>query len=176
MALTVPLVRPYLVVFAVILVALVAGIGVLHVVGRGHKSDDVPLASLPGLWNKFKRGIAELRIHDYGLAVLLSVVAQSMLIHLTAVVVIYLCSLHAAAGLGFLQVFVATPIGLLVNAIPLSPGGLGIGENAFELLYRAIGGSQGATSFLIARFFLYAPALVGLVYVVRRLAFRRKHP
>jgi uncharacterized membrane protein YbhN (UPF0104 family) len=61
-----------------------------------------------------------------------------------------------------------------VNAIPLSPGGLGIGENAFELLYKTIGGRNGATSFLLARVFLYSPALIGLVYVLIRMVTRRK--
>ena len=123
-----------------------------------------------------RRVVSQLRIHHYPVRVLVAAVLQSMLIHLTAVAVIYLCSVHSRAGLGFLEVFVATPIGLLVNAIPLSPGGLGIGENAFEILYRAIGGQQGATSFLLARIFLYSPALVGLVYIAQRLIFRKRDP
>jgi len=106
--------------------------------------------------------------------VLTFVVLQSMVIHLLAVGLIYICSVYASAGLDFLRVFVATPIGLLVNAIPLSPGGLGIGENAFELLYKTIGGRNGATSFLLARVFLYSPALIGLAYVLIRMVTRRK--
>ena len=73
-----------------------------------------------------------------------------------------------------MEVFVATPIGLLVNAVPLSPGGLGIGENAFEILYRAIGGQNGAISFLLARVVLYSPALIGLAYIVQRLLIRKR--
>jgi uncharacterized membrane protein YbhN (UPF0104 family) len=69
---------------------------------------------------------------------------------------------------------VATPVGLLINAVPLSPGGLGIGENAFELLYTMVGGANGGTSFLLARVFLYSPALIGLAYVLVRAATRRR--
>jgi len=174
MAIRVPVIRPYLVVFAGIFALLVGGLATLHFIGSRHAPGEVPFMRLPGLWSKLKSGVAGLRIHHYPVPVLLSVVAQSVVIHLTAVAVIYACSVHSQSGLRFLEVFVATPIGLLVNAVPLSPGGLGIGENAFELLYRAIGGRQGATSFLIARFFLYSPALVGLAYIVQRLVFRRR--
>ena len=174
MAITVELIRPYLLVFGAIFLTLIGGLAALHFIGARHTNQDVPFSRLPGLWSKLKRAVAELRIHHYPVRVLATAVAQSVVIHLTAVAIIYVCSVHSAAGLDFLRVFVATPIGLLVNAIPLSPGGLGIGENAFELLYRAIGGSHGATSFLIARFFLYAPALVGLAYILKRLAFRKR--
>jgi glycosyltransferase 2 family protein len=174
MAIKLPVIRPYLLAFSAIFLALVGGIAVLHFIGRRHKHHDVPLGRLPNLWSKLKRIIAELRIHHYQVPVLLAVVLQSVLIHLTAVAVIFLCSVNSGAGLGFLEVFVATPIGLLVNAIPLSPGGLGIGENAFELLYRAIGGKHGATSFLMARVFLYSPALIGLVYVLKRMVTRKR--
>ncbi|MGE5616016.1 MAG: lysylphosphatidylglycerol synthase transmembrane domain-containing protein [Bacillota bacterium] len=173
-AISVEVIRPYLLVFGAILAALVGGLAMLQFIGARHKDHDVPFSRLPGLWAKLKRAVAELRIHEYPVGVLAMAVGQSVVIHLTAVAIIYACSLHAGAGLDFLRVFVATPIGLLVNAIPLSPGGLGIGENAFELLYRAIGGSHGATSFLIARFFLYAPALVGLGYILKRLAIRKR--
>jgi uncharacterized membrane protein YbhN (UPF0104 family) len=141
--------------------------------GARHADRDTPFSRL-GWWRKIERAAAELRIHRYPVPVLGWVVVQSMAIHLMAFAVIYLCSVQSRAGLGFMEVFVATPVGLLVNAIPLSPGGLGIGENAFELLYRAIGGSHGATSFLLARFFLYSPAIVGLVYIVQRLALRKR--
>jgi uncharacterized protein (TIRG00374 family) len=174
MAIQVPVIRPYLLAFTALFVALVAGLATLHFIGARHKAHDVPLVHVPGFWAKINRAIAELRIHHYPTHVLVAVVLQSVLIHLTAVVVIYLCSVHSRAGLGFLEVFVATPIGLLVNAIPLSPGGLGIGENAFELLYRAIGGKNGANSFLVARIFLYAPAFAGLAYVLKRMVSRKR--
>jgi len=174
MAVRVPLVRPYLLAFTGIFAVLVGGLAVLHSIGARHKHGEASGGRLARIWARLHRLVAELRIHHYGPGVLLLVVAQSVLIHLTAVIVIYLASVHSRAGLGFLEVFVATPIGLLVNAIPLSPGGLGIGENAFELLYRAIGGRQGGTSFLIARFFLYSPAVIGLAYVLKRMVTRRR--
>jgi uncharacterized protein (TIRG00374 family) len=164
-------IRPYLLGFAAIFLTLIGGVALLHFIGGRHRHEEQSAAEglVERIWAKLTRGIASLRIHEYPPRVLTFVVLQSMVIHLLAVALIYICSVHSGAGLDFLRVFVATPIGLLINAIPLSPGGLGIGENAFEILYKTIGGSNGATSFLLARVFLYSPALIGLVYVLKRM-------
>jgi uncharacterized protein (TIRG00374 family) len=175
MAITVTLIRPYLLGFGAIFFTLIGGVALLHVIGRRHEHKQTAAEGLVDkAWAKVTSVIASLRIHDYPAAVLVFVVLQSMVIHLLAVALIYICSVYAKSGLDFLRVFVATPIGLLVNAIPLSPGGLGIGENAFELLYRTIGGQNGATSFLLARVFLYSPALIGLAYVLKRMVTRKR--
>ena len=175
MAITVALIRPYLVGFGAIFFTLIGGVALLHFIGRRHEHKQTAAEGLvEKVWTKVTSVIASLRIHDYPPLVLVFVVLQSMVIHLLAVALIYICSVYAKSGLDFLRVFVATPIGLLVNAIPLSPGGLGIGENAFELLYKTIGGQNGATSFLIARVFLYSPALIGLVYVLKRMVTRKR--
>jgi uncharacterized protein (TIRG00374 family) len=175
MAITVTLIRPYLLGFGAIFFTLIAGVALLHFIGGRHEHKQTAAEGLvEKIWGKVASVIASLRIHDYPAAVLVFVVLQSMVIHLLAVALIYICSVYARSGLDFLRVFVATPIGLLVNAIPLSPGGLGIGENAFELLYRTIGGQNGATSFLLARVFLYSPALIGLVYVLKRMVTRKR--
>jgi uncharacterized protein (TIRG00374 family) len=174
MAITVAFIRPYLLGFAAIFFTLIGGVAALHFIGARHTHQATAAEGfVERIWAKVTQVIASLRIHDYAPRVLTFVVLQSMVIHLLAVALIYICSVYARSGLDFLRVFVATPIGLLVNAIPLSPGGLGIGENAFELLYKTIGGSNGATSFLLARVFLYSPALVGLVYVLIRMVTRR---
>ncbi len=171
MAINVEFIRPYLLGFAAIFLTLIGGVALLHFIGGRHRLEERSAAEglVERLWAKLTRGIASLRIHEYPPRVLTFVVLQSMVIHLLAVALIYICSVHSGAGLDFLRVFVATPIGLLINAIPLSPGGLGIGENAFEILYKTIGGQNGATSFLLARVFLYSPALIGLVYVLKRM-------
>lgn len=173
MAINVAIIRPYLLAFAAIFFTLIGGVALLHFIGARHRSEEeISGGLMAGLWAKLKRIVANMRMHEYPPRVLLMVVLQSTVIHLLAVTLIYICSVHSGAGLDFLRVFVATPIGVLVNAIPLSPGGLGIGENAFELLYKAVGGANGGTSFLLARVFLYSPALVGLVYVLKRMVTR----
>jgi uncharacterized protein (TIRG00374 family) len=175
MAINLAIIRPYLLGFGAIFFTLIGGVALLHFIGGRHSHPQTAAEGLvEKVWNKVTGIVASLRIHDYPARVLTFVVLQSMVIHLLAVALIYICSVYAKSGLDFLRVFVATPIGLLVNAIPLSPGGLGIGENAFELLYKTIGGQNGATSFLLARVFLYSPALIGLVYVLKRMVTRRR--
>ena len=175
MAINVAFIRPYLLGFAAIFFTLIGGVAFLHFIGARHAHQTTAAEGLvERIWGRVTRVIASLRIHDYAPRVLTFVVLQSMVIHLLAVALIYICSVYARSGLDFLRVFVATPIGLLINAIPLSPGGLGIGENAFELLYKTVGGQNGATSFLLARVFLYSPALLGLVYVLKRMVTRKR--
>ncbi|HUQ26998.1 MAG TPA: lysylphosphatidylglycerol synthase transmembrane domain-containing protein [Usitatibacter sp.] len=174
MAINVPFIRPYLLGFAAVFFTLIGGVALLHFIGGRHTLKATATEGLvERIWARLASVIASLRIHEYPARALTFVVLQSMVIHLLAVALIYICSVYAGSGLDFLRVFVATPIGLLVNAIPLSPGGLGIGENAFELLYKTIGGRNGATSFLLARVFLYSPALIGLAYVLKRMVTRR---
>jgi uncharacterized protein (TIRG00374 family) len=173
MAINVAFIRPYLAGFTAILATLIGGLALLQFIGARHRHGAQGSEGLIGkAWHKLKVMVASLRIHDYPPRVLAFVVLQSMVIHILLVVLIYICSVHSDAGLDFLRVFVATPIGILVNSVPLSPGGLGIGENAFEVLYAMIGGRNGATSFLLARVFLYSPALIGLVYVLKRMVTR----
>lgn len=175
MAVNVAFIRPYLLGFTAVFLTLIGGVALLHFIGGRHRHDAQESEGVVGrAWVRLKMMVASLRIHDYPPSVLAFVVVQSMVIHLLLVVLIYICSVHSDAGLDFLGVFVATPVGVLVNAVPLSPGGLGIGENAFELLYAMIGGRNGGTSFLLSRVFLYSPALVGLVYVLKRMVTRAK--
>jgi len=175
MAITVAFIRPYLLGFTAIFLTLIGGVAVLHFIGARHRHDEQAPEDFVGrMWSRVKRIVASLRIHEYAPSTLTFAVLQSMVIHILVVVLIYVCSVHSNSGLDFLRVFVATPIGLLINAIPLSPGGLGIGENAFELLFRTIGGANGGTSFLLARLFIYSPALVGLVYVLKRMVTRNR--
>ena len=170
LAINVAMIRPYLLGFTGIFLVLIGGVAVLHFIGARHRHDEqAPEGFVGRAWSRVKRIVASLRIHEYAPSTLAFAALQSMAIHSLTVVLIYICSVHSNAGLDFLRVFVATPIGLLINAIPLSPGGLGIGENAFELLFKTIGGANGGTSFLLARLFIYSPALVGLVYVLKRM-------
>jgi uncharacterized membrane protein YbhN (UPF0104 family) len=170
MAINVTFNRPYLLGFAAVFLALIGSVALLHFVGGRHRHDETAGEAFVERAGAVTRMVASLRIHEYPPRVLIFVVLQSMVIHLLLVALVYICSVHSGSGLDFLRVFVATPVGILVNAIPLSPGGLGIGENAFELLYKMVGGTNGGTSFLLARVFMYSPALVGLVYVVKRYA------
>lgn len=57
---------------------------------------------------------------------------------------------------------VLLPIGSLVNTIPLTPGGLGVGEVAMDRLFALAGLSGGAVTLVSWRLVLLVPAAVGL--------------
>lgn len=65
-----------------------------------------------------------------------------------------------------LAVFIVTPLGLLVTAIPITPGGLGTGHAAFYALFHMIGSERGADIFSLFILFKIVEALIGgLIYL-----------
>jgi uncharacterized protein (TIRG00374 family) len=60
-----------------------------------------------------------------------------------------------------LAVSLLSLLGLLANALPVTPGGLGVGEAAFEGLFRAVGFTGGATLILAWRVGMLPLCLVG---------------
>lgn len=58
-------------------------------------------------------------------------------------------------------------MGLIVNAIPVTPGGIGVGEAAFEALFGLVGFSGGSRLLLCLRFAQLPFVLLGAVYFAR---------
>jgi uncharacterized protein (TIRG00374 family) len=63
-------------------------------------------------------------------------------------------------------VALVVPFGMLANALPVTPGGLGVGELAFEVLFRSVGASGGAETILAWRIVTTGIDLVGGAFVV----------
>jgi glycosyltransferase 2 family protein len=105
--------------------------------------------------------LEKIDLRTYKASTICWALALSFLGHLLAVLVLHSCSELMRSGLEFFTVLAVAPLGFLVNALPLTPGGLGIGEKGFDVLYRLAGGAEGANSFLLARVFLFSPALFG---------------
>ncbi|MBI5937552.1 MAG: flippase-like domain-containing protein [Betaproteobacteria bacterium] len=110
--------------------------------------------------------LANMDIRSLPRPMLLSTITLSIGIHLSAIVLIFLFADLLKSGTSFWQVTGLAPFGLLVNMIPLSPGGLGIGEQGFQSLFALVGGTQGGNTFLLARIFFSAPALLGLIVLI----------
>ena len=60
--------------------------------------------------------------------------------------------------------FVIVPIGMVVNTIPLTPGGLGVGEAAFAMLFGLVGLSGGSEVLIAWRLVSVLVGLAGLVF------------
>lgn len=111
--------------------------------------------------------LSNMDLRSYSRATLATSITLSFGIHLSAIVLIFLFAGLLKSGLSFWQVMGLAPFGLLVNMIPLSPGGLGIGEQGFQSLFALAGGTQGGNAFLLSRIFFSSPALLGLAVLVQ---------
>jgi uncharacterized protein (TIRG00374 family) len=175
LAFVIPWIIPYLAGFSALFVVLVIGLVVAIRYEIGHRQ--TPGAHrLLRLWERVRGMFSRLHLTEYSARTVLISVGLSALMNVLAIILIYLCSVLNGAHLDFLKVSAATPLGLLTNAVPLSPGGLGVGEKAFDVLYRALGGDNGAGSFLAARIFLYSPALIGALFAAFYLFKLRRSP
>jgi glycosyltransferase 2 family protein len=91
-------------------------------------------------------------------AFLLSLLANLALVVLTAL------ALYAVNPLSFsTRLALVAPIGHLVNSLPLTPGGIGVGETAFNTLFKLTGITGGAEALLCVRLWNICIALLGLV-------------
>lgn len=174
LALSMPLIRPYIIVFLGIFAVLTGMLLLFRLLGRLHLPDVHGNKWYSKIWIRITKTFASLELTRYPAGVVIMAVLLSIIIQTTAALIIYLCAEYVHSGLGLLEVSAVAPVGLLINAIPISPGGLGVGEKGFEVLFRGLGGTQGAEAFLISRFFLYSPALIGAVYGLQRLFLRRR--
>jgi uncharacterized membrane protein YbhN (UPF0104 family) len=102
-------------------------------------------------------------------AFLLSLLANLALIVVTAL------GLYAVNPLSFsTRLALVAPIGHLVNSLPLTPGGIGVGETAFNTLFKLTGISGGAEALLCLRLWNICVGLLGLlVYLfgMRRIVY-----
>lgn len=86
----------------------------------------------------------------YGRAVLGALVL-SLLIQCAVVGAIALLVRGGGASEFPMHILPLIPLGMLANALPLTPGGIGVGEAAFETLFRSVGVEGGAEAILAWR-------------------------
>lgn len=114
-----------------------------------------------------ERSIGTLRIgrRDAGplaLALGISLAAQT-----ASAVALWLLVRAAGSPSASPSVVLVVPLGFLVNALPLSPGGIGVGEVAFDRLFALAGVAGGAGALLSWRILTSALDLSGFFLYVR---------
>jgi glycosyltransferase 2 family protein len=144
-------------------VLLIGGVCCYIWLGRNLFIDEreIPKARLAILAFNLRKFFSKIKLENYKTSTIWLVLLLSACVHIAAIVTIYLFSMHVLSGLSIVQVAAVSPVGLLANALPLSPGGIGVGEKSFDMLFGLLGGVSGGNAFLIARVFLYSPALLG---------------
>ena len=110
------------------------------------------------------RTIASYRHHIGTVAAALgiSIVANSLLMIVMALAVFVL----NPAGLDA-KISLVVPLGFIANCLPFTPGGLGIGEEAFNALFAIAGLAGGAEALLCWRVWTSLVRLLGLVFYLR---------
>jgi len=109
-------------------------------------------------------------VHYYrhNLGTLLAAVAISLL-GLTINVGVMLLIAQAVAPTGFAwEMSMLLPLGLLANALPVTPGGLGVGEASLNKLFAVAGLTGGAEIMLGWRMLTMLSGMIGLVFYLQR--------
>ncbi len=108
---------------------------------------------------------------------LLAAVAVSLVAQLGTIAVLILLAEAIAPGGATWQMALLIPFGLLANSIPLTPGGLGVGEAAFSALFGLVGLQGGAEMLLSWRLVLLIIGALGLgIYLQGRKQFIEASP
>jgi uncharacterized protein (TIRG00374 family) len=100
---------------------------------------------------------------------LLVALGASLLANLTLVGVTALAILALNPAWLSTKLCLVVPMGFIANSLPLTPGGLGVGETAFNALFRVTGLRGGAEALLCWRIWTVLVSLLGLVFYVRGL-------
>ena len=149
-------------------VALLTGVFVVASLDRVRTSTGLQELSrrLPFGWvvEKAMSTVGALRRHPVVLlrAIAMSVVAHTLAIGATLLVAAGMNPDGFAWSMGLLM-----PLGFLANALPLSPGGLGVGETAADQLFALVGLVGGAEVFLGWRSLMLTLGLIGLVLYLK---------
>ena len=98
-------------------------------------------------------------------ALVISLVANLSVIAITVLAFLALDSASLAS-----KMYLVIPIGHIVNGLPLTPGGLGVGETAFNGLFEMTGLHGGAETLLCWRVWKALVGLLGLMIYIRGMS------
>lgn len=113
------------------------------------------------------RGLETIGAYRHRPATLLSALGLSLLANLSIIGVIGLALLVVNPSSLAWKLCLLVPIGQIVNSLPITPGGLGVGEVAFNTLFKVSGLSSGAEAMLCWRIWTVLISGVGLFFYVR---------
>ena len=88
-------------------------------------------------------------------SLIIKVIILSMFNHAFVLFSYIIAALLFNDNIPILSHFIINPLAMVMNAIPITPGGLGMAEGAFSFLFQAAGSSNGAMVSLLGRFVQY---------------------
>ena len=154
------------------MVAFIVAIAVFFLLALNHYKKDDPFekifsASIPGfsiLLSIYKA----IRNYRYHRSSVLKAFLCSILLQAGALINFYIVSLYTVQPeLSISEVAAVFPIGFFTVALPVSPGGLGVGHVAFEQLIKLSGSTGGANAFNIYTLLQLFFNLLGCVVYIK---------
>jgi hypothetical protein len=133
------------------------------------------LARWPAIQSIALRVLDALAVHGKAPGTLVFATFLSVLANLALIAVTGLGLYVVSAGSLSMRLTLVAPIGHLVNSLPLTPGGIGVGETAFNALFAVTGMNGGAEALLCVRLWNVIIGMLGLLVYVRGLD-RIVHP
>jgi uncharacterized membrane protein YbhN (UPF0104 family) len=158
---------------AVLGAGLIAGMGVLFTLGLAGPRL-AQWSRLPGLVRNVFRSLSEYRKRS---SVIPTAIAVSVLSHLFSCMAYYIAfrSLGTAEDVSPAYFFLLVPLGFVATAVPLSPGGIGVGQAAFFALFRIVSSSHAtaaADAFTVYQFAAILISLSGFYWYLSYKDFR----
>jgi glycosyltransferase 2 family protein len=157
---SVAVVRYLLLVDVALTFGLISALGLIMTSERMRRVLSFESISWLGERNVLSRIVATVAAYRASAAAVFNALVLSLLANCSLIVVTWLAAvaLHPLGVSG--RLFLVAPIGHLVNSLPLTPGGLGLGESAFAALFATAGMPGGAETLFCWRVW---NALVGLL-------------
>jgi len=140
------------------------GMLILNLKATGKLLDRAKRLPLQGRIRRFREAVVMniRRPSTLAVTLLLSIIGN-----IIGIEVLVLCSQALDFHPELLKALFAVPIAFLINSMPITPGGIGVGEGAVQAVYQALGYQTGAESMLIMRVVLIASGLPGLFFFLR---------
>jgi uncharacterized protein (TIRG00374 family) len=114
-----------------------------------------------------ERAVAAVGAYRGHWRILLLALGASLISNLTLIAATALAILLISPASLSLKMCLVIPMGDVANSLPLTPGGLGVGETAFSALFRVAGLQGGAEALLCWRIWRAMLGLVGLAIYLR---------
>lgn len=111
--------------------------------------------------------LATVADYRYHAGIVVAALVLSLLANFSLVVVMLLSVRVLNPGGLNLRMAIIIPLGFIANSIPLTPGGLGVGETAFSALFGMAGFSGGAEALVCWRIWTGLVRILGLGYYLR---------
>lgn len=119
-------------------------------------------------WRKLACRVLEtIGIYGQSPGTLLGALVLSLLANLSVIAITVLAVLVLDPASLSSKMYLVIPIGHVVNALPLTPGGLGVGETALNALFKLTGLQGGAETLLCWRVWKAMVGLLGLAIYIR---------